>query len=109
MAALLTLLLAVATAPTPGKELLLEGGIVYVSAEARPAHASVLIEGGRIAFVGGAEEARRRAGAAARMDLHGAFVFPGWTDVHLHLLELGHGMAMTYDYGWIRHDDRCGS
>ena len=26
-----------------------------------------------------------------------------------HLLELGHSMAMTYDYGWIRYDDRRGS
>jgi predicted amidohydrolase YtcJ len=92
VAALLTLLLAVATAPTPGKDLLLEGGIVYASAEARPAAASVLVEGGQIAFVGDPEEARRRAGAAPRRNLQGAFVFPGWTDVHLHLLELGQSL-----------------
>jgi predicted amidohydrolase YtcJ len=92
VAALLTLLLAVATAPTPGKDLLLEGGIVYASADARPAAASLLIQGGKIAFMGGVEEARRRSGAASRVELHGAFVFPGWTDVHLHLLGLGQSL-----------------
>ena len=92
MAALLTLFLAVATAPTPAKGFLLEGGMVYASPDAHPAPASVLIQDGKIAFVGGAEEARRRAGATARRDLHGAFVFAGWTDAHLHLLELGQSL-----------------
>ena len=92
MAALLTFLLAVASAPIPAKDLLLEDGTVYVSAEARPIAASVLVRGGQIAFVGDPEEARRRAGAAPRRSLQGAFVFPGWTDVHLHLLELGQSL-----------------
>jgi predicted amidohydrolase YtcJ len=52
----------------------------------------VLVRGGQIAFVGDPEEARRRAGAAPRRSLQGAFVFPGWTDVHLHLLELGQSL-----------------
>jgi predicted amidohydrolase YtcJ len=92
VAALLTLFLAVATAPIPGTDLLLENGIVYASAQAPPAPASVLVQGGRIAYVGGAAEARRRAGSAPRRDLRGAFVFPGWADAHLHLLELGQSL-----------------
>jgi predicted amidohydrolase YtcJ len=92
VAALLTLLLAVATAPIPGTDLLLENGIVYASAQTRPAAASVLVQSGRIAFVGGAAEARRLAGTAPRRDLRGAFVFPGWADAHLHLLELGQSL-----------------
>jgi predicted amidohydrolase YtcJ len=92
VAALLTLLLAVATAAPPATHLLLEGGTVYASSEARPGSASVLISDGKIAFVGDAEEARRRAGTAPRRDLRGAFVFAGWTDAHLHLLELGQSL-----------------
>jgi len=105
VAALLTLLLAVATAPVPGKDLLLDGGIVYASAESRPTAASVLIQRGRIVFVGDAEEARRRAGAAPRRELHGAFVFPGWTDVHLHLLELGQSLESADLRGAANADD----
>lgn len=105
MASLLTLLLAVATAPTPGKDLLLEGGIVYASAQARPAAASVLVQGGKVVFVGDAGEARRRAGAAPRRNLQGAFVFPGWTDAHLHLLELGLSLESADLRGAASADD----
>jgi predicted amidohydrolase YtcJ len=87
--ALLTLALSATLASAPPPDLLLEDANVYVAADAAPERASILLSGGRIAFVGNAAEARRRGGGAKRVALQGRFVFPGWTDAHLHLLGLG--------------------
>ncbi len=83
---LLTLLLA---ATEPAADLLLENGVVYVAADAKPRPASIVVGDGKILFVGDAAKARKRAADARRVDLEGAFVFPGWTDAHLHLMGLG--------------------
>ena len=83
------LVLPVPTAPAAPPDLLLEDATVYVAADAAPARASILLRGGRIAFVGDPAEARRRAGVAKRMALRGRYVFPGWMDAHLHLAGLG--------------------
>ncbi len=89
MSLLLTLLLAFSPQAAPPADLLLEGGIVYASADAPPRPASIVIAGGRILFVGEPERARRAARGARAVDLGGRFVFPGWTDAHVHLLGLG--------------------
>jgi len=86
------LLVLRASGPGPAQDLLLEGGAVYASAEARPQRASVLLRGGKIAFVGGSEEARRRAPAARVVDVSGGFVFAGWSDAHGHLAGLGEAL-----------------
>ena len=74
---------------TPDAPLLLEGASVYVSAEAPPQKASVLIRDGRIEFVGDPSQARLLAPQASVLDLKGGFLFPGWADAHGHLLGLG--------------------
>ncbi|MCW5573258.1 MAG: amidohydrolase [Steroidobacteraceae bacterium] len=58
---------------------------------AAPPHAdAIVVEGERIAFIGPAAEARRRAGDTARpIDLRGATVVPGFTDAHAHLSGIG--------------------
>ena len=89
MLALLTLALAAAAAPAPAADLLLEGGVVYVAADAEPRRASIFVAGGKIAFVGDPAEARRRTGGAKVVGLGGGVVFPGWSDAHLHLSGLG--------------------
>jgi hypothetical protein len=95
-AAVLAILAAIVPdASSPRPELLLENGVVYVSAEAEPQRLSILIGGGRILFVGDASEARRLALDAPRRDLAGAFVFPGWADAHLHLLGLGQSLEIA--------------
>jgi predicted amidohydrolase YtcJ len=81
-------LIAAATSPV-SPALLLEGATVYVSADAKPRAASVLVRDGSIAFVGDPEAARKQAAGAAVIDLKGAFLFPGWADAHGHLLGLG--------------------
>lgn len=89
MLALLTLVLPAMLASGPPPDLLLEDATVYVAADAAPERVSVLLSKGRIAFVGDPAEARRRGSGARRVALAGRFVFPGWTDAHLHLLGLG--------------------
>jgi predicted amidohydrolase YtcJ len=93
--ALLTLALSAALASAPPPDLLLEDATVYVAADAAPARVSVLLAGGRIAFVGDAAEARRRGSGAKRVSLSGRFVFPGWADAHLHLLGLGKSLEIA--------------
>jgi hypothetical protein len=83
---LLTLLLA---GSPPAADLLLEGGTVYVAADARPQKVSIAIDDGRIVFVGDAAKAGKLVPGARVVDLKGAFVFPGFADAHLHLLGIG--------------------
>ena len=80
---------AAAVRPGADSGLLLEGATVYVSAEATPRRADILVRDDRIAFVGDPSEAHRIAPGAARVDLTGRFIFPGWADAHGHLSGLG--------------------
>ncbi len=81
-----------AVVPAP---LLLENGVVYVSAKAKPSRASILLEGGKVAFVGDPARARELARGARVLDLTGRFVFPGWADAHLHLLGVGKALSIA--------------
>lgn len=95
MLALLTLALPALLASAPPPDLLLEDATVYVSADAAPARASVLLGGGKVLFVGDAAEARRRGSGARRVSLSGRFVYPGWMDAHLHLAGLGKSLEIA--------------
>jgi predicted amidohydrolase YtcJ len=56
---------------------------------------AVLIDGDRIAAVGGNAEILARAGpGAARFDVQGRLVLPGFYDSHLHLLDRGRQLRM---------------
>jgi predicted amidohydrolase YtcJ len=82
-------------AAPPDAALLLENGTVYVSADATPRVASILIRDGRVTFVGGRERGRSLSSGAKRVDLSGSFVFPGWSDAHGHLLGLGKSLEIA--------------
>ena len=71
---------------------LFTGATVYTAAGEAPRAAAILVEDGRIAFVGPEAEARTRAPGASAVDLSGAFVVPGLTDAHAHLLGLGEAL-----------------
>lgn len=86
-------LVAAAAPSDPG--LLLEGANVYVSADLPPRASAILVRDGKIAFVGDASRARREAPRAARVDLAGSFVFPGWADAHGHLAGLGKALEIA--------------
>lgn len=85
----LTLFLAATPEPPRRADLLLQGGVVYVSAEAKPRGGSIVVADGKVVFVGDPSRARRFAKGARVVDLRGSFVFPGWSDAHVHLLGLG--------------------
>lgn len=93
LALLILTMIASPGPPDPG--LLLEGANVYVSAGSPPRPTAVLVLDGKIAFVGESARARRRAPRAARVDLTGSFVFPGWADAHGHLAGLGRALEVA--------------
>ena len=98
MIALLAGFLLLASSPpaaAPPAPLLLENGVVYVSADAKPARASIFLEGGKVVFVGDPARARELAHGARVVDLTGRFVYPGWADAHLHLLGVGKARSIA--------------
>jgi predicted amidohydrolase YtcJ len=96
MAGLAFLILTMLPAP-PSRDpgLLLEGATVYLAAGSAPRRSAVLVRDGKIAFVGDAASARRKAPRAARVDLTKSFVFPGWADAHGHLSGLGRALEVA--------------
>jgi hypothetical protein len=80
---------------TPKADLLLENGVVYVSPEAAPRKASIVVADAKILFIGDAARARKLGKSARIVDLRGAFVFPGWADAHLHLQGVGKDREIT--------------
>ncbi len=75
--------------------LILEGATVYVSAQAQPRKADILVREGKIEFAGEPGRARAIAPGAARVDLSGSTVFPGWADAHGHLEGLGRALEVA--------------
>jgi predicted amidohydrolase YtcJ len=90
-AAVLALIaLPAAAAPPPKADLVIWGGPIYTAVDARPTAQAVAVSNGRISFVGGKAGAAARVGPTTRViDLHGAALFPGFTDSHAHLRALG--------------------
>lgn len=77
-------------ASTPPADLVLTNGTVYTVDDQAPKAEAVAVTGGKIVFVGSSADARRYQGSSTRVvDLHGAFVYPGWTDSHYHLAGVG--------------------
>ena len=99
-------LAVIALARAGGGATLFENGRVVVEAGAAPAALSVLVDGGRVAFVGPAAEARRRVPRAATVDLAGAYVYPGFADAHGHLAELGKALESA-DLKGLRSAEAC--
>ena len=84
----LALLLASAAWSAEAQELLIRGGKIYTGVAAQPTVEVVLVQDGRIAYVG--TEAGLPAFAYAEtLDLRGATMFPGFTDGHAHLDGIG--------------------
>lgn len=79
----------VAAAAAPA-DLVIWGGPIYTAIDAKPKAEAVAVSHGRIAFVGGRAAARALVGPKTRViDLAGAALFPGFTDSHVHLREVG--------------------
>jgi predicted amidohydrolase YtcJ len=79
----------VAAAAAPA-DLVIWGGPIYTAVDAKPKAEAVAVSHGRIAFVGGRAGAQALVGPKTRViDLKGAALFPGFTDSHAHLREVG--------------------
>ena len=71
-------------------DLVIWGGPIYTANELKPQAEAVAVEKGRIAFVGDKAGAKALVGPKTRViDLKGAALFPGFTDSHAHLREIG--------------------
>ncbi len=64
---------------------LITGGRVYTADPAHPWAEAVVLEGERIAFVGGEAEARERARNAEQLHVPGGLVLPGLNESHVHM------------------------
>lgn len=60
-----------------------------------PVPATIAVTGGKIAFIGPQDEARRRFPSAGTLDLAGGVAYPGFTDSHGHLAGLGEFLAQA--------------
>src|SRR6185437_15403738 len=79
-----------ASAASPPADLVIWGGPIYTAVDARPKVEAVAVRQGRIAFAGGRAGARALVGPKTKViDLKGAALFPGFTDSHAHLSEIG--------------------
>jgi len=64
-------------------------GNVLTMNPSQPRAEAVIVEDGRIVYVGSSGEAKRRAPRSITLDLEGKTVLPGLIDSHVHLMELG--------------------
>lgn len=85
---LLALLLGSAAWSAEAQELLIRGGTIYTGVAAQPTAEVVLVQDGRIAYVG-PESGVPDVEYAETLDLQGATMFPGFTDGHAHLDGIG--------------------
>ena len=88
--ALAVVVAGAAPRPVFAAALLFTGGRIYTGDDAQPRAEAVLAIDGRVAFVGAAAEAGRRAPADARViELGGRMLLPGFVDAHAHLAGIG--------------------
>lgn len=74
----------------PPADILISGGSVYVAAsDAAGPVTHVLVSGGRIAALGGAEVMDRAGPRTQQVDLGGGFLVPGFQDAHIHPVQGG--------------------
>ena len=84
----LALLLGSVAWSAQAQELLIRGGTIYTGVATQPTAEAVLVQDGRIAYVG-PESGVPDVDYAETLDLQGATMFPGFTDGHAHLDGIG--------------------
>lgn len=97
-------------APTgrPAATLLITGGTIHTMDDDRPRAEAMAIAGNRILYVGDLDNAVRYAGPETeRIDLRGGAAFPGFTDAHAHLVNLGRSLSQLDLVGTESFDAVC--
>jgi predicted amidohydrolase YtcJ len=87
LAALAALALLAGPVSARAQAILLENARVWTNDPARPEATSLLIEGGRIAAVGTADEPLDPPPGAERIDAGGRRIVPGFNDAHTHFFD----------------------
>jgi len=76
--------------PAAAQNLWISGGPIYTGVEATPTAEVVVVQDGRISFVGDPKTVRLKLNPGTEtIDLKGAALFPGFTDAHAHLRGIG--------------------
>lgn len=84
------LFVATAHAAAPPADMVIWGGPIHTADTEHPTTEAVAVSAGRVVWVGKRDEAKARIGATTTViDLKGAALYPGFTDAHAHLLEIG--------------------
>ena len=74
----------------PVPDAIFHGGTIYTGVDGQLPATAVSVKDGRIVAVGAAEELLKTAGETTeKVDLKGAFLYPGFTDAHAHLYGIG--------------------
>ena len=78
------------TAPANPPDAIFFGGTIYTGVDGQLPATAVSVKDGRIVEVGAQEELLKSAGdKTEKVDLGGAFLYPGFTDAHAHLYGIG--------------------
>ncbi|MEM9292628.1 MAG: amidohydrolase [Acidobacteriota bacterium] len=86
--------------------LLLRNGRFYTVSTPAIVDGSMVVQNGRIAFLGATEEALRWAGPQTQiLELEGRAVTPGWIDAHSHLLNLGAALEQADLHGASTYEE----
>lgn len=81
---------ALLATPAAAQNLWISGGPIYTGVAERPTAEVVVVQDGRITFVGDPKTVRLKlAPGTETIDLKGAALFPGFTDAHAHLRGIG--------------------
>lgn len=91
MAAIAALLLAGCNQPVvEAPDLILHGGTIYTGLDNLPPVEAVSVRNGRVVATGTSADLLKTAGdKTEKVDLAGAFLYPGFTDAHAHLYGIG--------------------
>jgi predicted amidohydrolase YtcJ len=77
-------------APERTADLVIWGGPIYTSNDVHQSVEAVAVKGARIVYTGDQHDARKLVGSGTEViDLRGAALFPGFTDCHAHLRNIG--------------------
>src|SRR6266852_5359694 len=72
-----------------GGNLVLYNGRIHTLEKSQPEVEAVVINNGRIVFLGASKDALARAGDSETVDLEGRFALPGFIDSHVHFWRSG--------------------
>lgn len=88
--AVLALVAGCIQAPANPPDAIFFGGTIYTGVDGQLPATAVSVKDGRIVEVGAQEELLKSAGEKTeKVDLAGAFLYPGFTDAHAHLYGIG--------------------